>query len=49
MPTSPTNKIYGDSTMMHEGDKAIATGVGITVLVLIGIMFALIVIANIVG
>jgi len=35
--------------MMQEGDQGIAINVGITILVLIGVMFALIVIANLVG
>ena len=35
--------------MMQEGDLGIAKNVGITVLVLVGIMFLLIAIANIVG
>ncbi len=35
--------------IMQEGDQGIAINVGITVLVLIGIMFALIVVANLVG
>lgn len=35
--------------MMQEGDKEIATGVGITILVLVGVMFALIALANTVG
>lgn len=35
--------------MMQEGDQGIATNVGITILVLIGFMFGLIVIANMIG
>lgn len=35
--------------MMQEGDKGIATNVGITVLVLLGLMVVLIIAANAIG
>ena len=35
--------------MLQDGDKGIATNVGVTILVLIGVTFSLIVVANLVG
>lgn len=40
---------FGEKMMMQEGDKEIATNIGITVVVLVGFMIAIIIAANFLG